>query len=323
LKPLLLAALLTLPAIAPALVPAHGTLLSVNGNTAVIATDAVPGEFAAGTRTYALPKSFSATIPLGTGLDGIVDRSHATWAWTHPAINGRFVPGMPDRALATPVDIGTQLFTDPIVNQDGQLLSLRSFEGKVTLVSFIFTRCPDKNLCPAISGKFAYLQSHLDPKHFHLVEVTLDPQYDSPAILHQYGKQYGAHASMWTLATAEPYTIQRFLDSYGINSLRVSSQNFIHNDKLFIYDLHGKVTEVIDTAGWSPVDVTAEAQHIAGMDGNIFGRIRLSLIASVVALCGGSQYVGVVLMDVFILLASMAGVGVALFFIARHLWKSA
>jgi len=323
LKPLLLAALLTLPAIAPALVPAHGTLLSVNGNTALIATDAVPGEFAARTRAYALPKSFSATIPLGTGLDGIVDRSHTPWSWTHPAINGRFVPGMPDRALATPVDIGTRLFTDPIVNQDGRLLSLRSFEGKVTLVSFIFTRCPDKNLCPAISGKFAYLQSHLDPKRFHLVEVTLDPQYDSPAILHQYGKQYGADASMWTLATAEPFTIARFLDSYGISSLRVSSQNFIHNDKLFIYDLHGKVTEVIDTAGWSPVDVTAEAQHIAGMDGNIFGRIRLSLIASVVALCGGSQYVGVVLMDIFILLASMAGVGVALFFIARHLWKSA
>lgn len=322
-KPLLLAALLTLPAIAPALVPAHGTLLSVNGNTALIATDAVPGEFAARTRAYALPKSFSATIPLGTGLDGIVDRSHTPWSWTHPAINGRFVPGMPDRALATPVDIGTRLFTDPIVNQDGRLLSLRSFEGKVTLVSFIFTRCPDKNLCPAISGKFAYLQSHLDPKRFHLVEVTLDPQYDSPAILHQYGKQYGADASMWTLATAEPFTIARFLDSYGISSLRVSSQNFIHNDKLFIYDLHGKVTEVIDTAGWSPVDVTAEAQHIAEMDGNIFGRIRLSLIASVVALCGGSQYVGVVLMDIFILLASMAGVGVALFFIARHLWKSA
>lgn len=319
---LLLATLLALPALAPALVPAHGTLLSVSGNTAVIATEAVPGEFPAATRAYTLSKSFSATVPTGTGLDGIVDRSHKPWQWTHPTINGPFVPGMPDRALATPVDIGTRLFTDPIVNQNGQVLSLRSFQGKVTLVSFIFTRCPDATLCPAISGKFAYLQHHLDPKYFHLVEITLDPQYDSPAVLRQYGKRYGADASIWTLATAEPYTIQRYLDSFGINSLRVSSTNFIHNDKLFIYDLHGKVTDVVETAGWSPVDVASEAHHIAGMDNNIFGRMRLSLIASVVALCGGSQYVGVVLMDIFILLASMAGAGVALFFIARHLWTS-
>lgn len=303
--------------------PAHGTLLRASGNTAVIATDAVPGEFAAGTRTYALPKSFSATVPLGTGLDGIVDRSHTPWRWTHPTINGRFVPGMPDRALATPVDIGTRLFTDPIVDQDGKLLSLRSFDGKVTLLSFIFTRCPDETLCPAISGKFAYLQKHLDPKRFHLVEITLDPQYDSPAILKRYGAQYGADSSMWTLATAEPYTIQRFLDSFGISSLRVSSANFIHNDKLLIYDLHGKVTEVIDTAGWSPVDVTDEAQHVAGLDANVFGRIRLSLIASVVALCGGSQYVGVVLIDLSIFFVSTIAVVVALVLIGRHLWRNA
>ena len=51
----------------------------------------------------------------------------------------------------------------------------RAFAGKTILLSFVFTRCPDRTLCPAISGKYAYLQDRLDPKHFALAEITLDP----------------------------------------------------------------------------------------------------------------------------------------------------
>jgi protein SCO1/2 len=63
-------------------------------------------------------------------------------------------------------------------------------------LSFVFTRCPDPTICPAISGKFLYLQRHLDPERFHLVEITLDPTYDSPPVLKRYSAIFGADSQM-------------------------------------------------------------------------------------------------------------------------------
>jgi hypothetical protein len=188
------------------------------------------------------------------------------------------------------------------------------------LLSFIFTRCPDRNLCPAISGKFAYLQAHLDPKRFALVEITLDPQYDSPAILRSYGAQYGAIAKRWYLLTSTGSATQRILDAFGINSLRVSSANFIHNDKLYIVTPKGKVAYIVDTAGWDPDGVIAEASSVAGMASNPFERFKLSLIASVVALCGGSQFAGIVLLELALFFVVLIFVAAGLWAVARVLW---
>jgi protein SCO1/2 len=302
------------------LLPVHGVIVqSLNDATAIVRTDPVTQTLPSQIARYRVDSS--GPLPAGTGIDALLDRSTTPWTLRHVVTAAEFAPGTPDRAAAIPVDLNGTLPSALMIDQNGKLVHLdRAFLGKTTLLSFVFTRCPDRNLCPAISGKYAYLQSHLDPKRFALVEITLDPPYDSPAVLHEYGGTYGADARMWTLLTGTGSTIARVLDGFGISSLRISSANFIHSDKLFIVSPQGRITYAIDTAGWDPDGVLAEARSVAGLSSNPFERFRLSLIAGVVAFCGGSQFAGAVLLELALFTIITVLVVVAFFFVARALW---
>ncbi|MBV8638603.1 MAG: SCO family protein [Candidatus Eremiobacteraeota bacterium] len=302
--------------------PMHGLVLAPAGaHDAVVRNDDVTNMIAQQTRRYRLSPAIG--VHSGVGIDGIIDRSTSPWTLREATVAAPFSPGMPDQGRAVPVDVGKKLPPATLVDQNGRLVGLnRAFTGKVVLLSFIFTRCPDATLCPAISGKYAYLQSHLDPARFALVEITLDPPYDSPAVLRDYGKQYGADTRIWHLLTGTGSTIQRLLNAFGINSLRVSSANFIHNDKLYIVQPNGTVAYLVDTAGWDPGGVIAEASAVAGMASNPLERFKLSLIADVVALCGGSQFAGIVLLEIGLFFLILAVVAVSLWVVGRVLWGS-
>ena len=155
---------------------------------------------------------------------------------------------------------------------------------------------------------------------YALAEVTLDPQYDSPAVLSAYADSYGALPSHWSLLTGMGSTIAHLLDQFGISSLRVSSSNFLHSDRLFIVTPAGRVAYVVETADWDPQAVIAEAQTVAGLPGNPFERFKLALIANVIALCGGSQFAGIALMELTLLVLITSIVAGAMWGVARLIW---
>lgn len=305
-----------------ALFPMHGVVLgTMPGDRVVIRNHAVPLTLPQGDRVYRLVPKIA--VRANVGIDGYVDRSTQPWTLRSPMVAAPFSPGLPETGRVIAMDVGSPLPHTELIDQDGRRLLLdQAFRGKVLLLSFVFTRCPDATLCPAISGKFAYIQSHLDPAKFAIAEISLDPQYDSPAILKRYGATYGADPKIWSLLTGTGSSIQRVLDQFGINSLRISSNNFIHNDKLFLVTPQGRVAYVVDTAGWDPSGVMAEARSIAGMESNPFERAKLSLLAGVVAMCGGSQYAGIVFLELGLVLIITILVTYALWRVARVLWRT-
>jgi protein SCO1/2 len=69
---------------------------------------------------------------------------------------------------------------------DGKRRSLADFKGKVTLVFFGYTQCPD--VCPATLAELAAVKRELgaDGERVQGVFVTLDPQRDTPEVLKAY-----------------------------------------------------------------------------------------------------------------------------------------
>lgn len=305
-------------------VPIHGVALGPGPNhTTIVRTDAVTGMVQAQTRAFRISPQLQ--LPAGTGVDAFLDRSQTPWRLYDASVAAKFVAGLPDSGTSFPIDIGTPLPHTKLVDQRGSLVDLASdFRGKVTLLSFVFTRCPDKDECPAVSAKFAYLQRHLDPAHFHLVEITLDPIYDSPLVLRGYARQFGANTKSWSIVTGQPHDVERLLNRFGISSLRVSDANFIHNDKVFVVAQNGKVAEIVQTVGFEPSALVAQARHLAGMSSDPIGRLQLAIVASVVALCGGSQFAGVVLLETVLFLLIATASFATLAWVARKIfWKNA
>ncbi len=307
---------------AVSLIPFHGVVLEMpRAHVAIVRNDAVPATLESTTRTYVVQGS--PALRSGTGIDGFLDRSTVPWTLRNAVPAAPFSPGAPEPGRVIAVDVGRPLPNATLVDQNGKPVQLaHAYAGKTVLLSFIFTRCPDKTLCPAISGKFAYMQAHLDPQRFALVEITLDPPYDSPSILRQYGEAYGQNPRVWHLLTGTGSGIQHLLDQFGINSLRVSSANFVHNDRLFIVAPTGVVAFTAETGGWDPDGAIAEARAISGEASNPLERVKLSLVASVVALCGGSQFAGVVLLEVILFFVILVFVTAGLWVVGRVLWRN-
>jgi cytochrome oxidase Cu insertion factor (SCO1/SenC/PrrC family) len=302
------------------LIPVHGTVLDrLSTDAAIVRTDAVSSTLPSLTRRFRLEPPLRLTN--GVGIDAYLDRSTDPWTLRDVNAAGPFVPGLPDAARVIALDVNSTLPPAQLVDENGRLIELdRAFAGKTVLLSFIFTRCPDRTLCPAISGKFAYMQHRLDPHRFALVEVTLDPPYDSPAVLRAYAARYGANPKAWTLLTGKGSTLLRVLDAFGIDSLRVSTANYVHSDKLFVVSPNGRIADIIQTAGWDPDAAVAVARAVAGLTSNPFERFKLSLVAGVVALCGGSQTAGIVLLETVLFFGIVGIVAASLWAVARILW---
>jgi len=300
--------------------PIHGLVLeTLPDRSAIVRTDAVTGMFAAQTRRYRfVPQT---RLAAGTTIDALLDANAQPPILSEPVAAGAFTPGLPDYARVVPLEPGSPLPRAILVDQDGRIVQLdAAFHGKTLLLSFIFTRCPDRTLCPAISAKFAYLQQRLDPRQFALAEITLDPPHDSPVVLRQYAAAYGARPQSWTLLTGTGSTIQRLLDEFEISSMRVSASNFLHDDRLFMVTPAGRVAYVVEGASWDPQELLAQARAISGLRSNPFERFKLALIADVVALCGGSQFGGIALLELslFTILTALALLG--MWAVARVLW---
>jgi len=301
-------------------IPIHGLVIeTLPDRTAIVRTDAVTGMLAAQTRRYRLVPQ--AGFAPGTTIDALLDTTARPPILREPVAAAAFTPGLPESARVVPLEPGSPLPRATLVDPNGRIVQLdTAFHGKTLLLSFIFTRCPDRTLCPAISAKFAYLQQRLDPTRFALAEITLDPPYDSPRVLRDYAGIYGARAQSWTLLTGTGSTIQRLLDQFEISSMRVSASNFLHDDRLFIVTPAGRVAYVVDGASWDPQELLAQARAISGLRNNPFERFKLALIADLVALCGGSQFGGIVLLELslFTLLTVLALLG--MWAVARVLW---
>src|SRR3989442_1385520 len=88
-----------------------------------------------------------------------------------------------------------------LTGQDGTAFGSKDLAGRVWVASFIFTRC--ETVCPAITRQMARIQGrtrNLEPA-FHLVSISVDPEFDDPARLAVYAREHRASPRMWTFLT--------------------------------------------------------------------------------------------------------------------------
>ncbi len=68
-----------------------------------------------------------------------------------------------------------------LIDQNGEEWSLSQVEGNVTIVSFIFTRCPDICITSSLNIKFVLGDLTEEERNsVELVSITVDPWHDTP-----------------------------------------------------------------------------------------------------------------------------------------------
>jgi protein SCO1/2 len=111
-----------------------------------------------------------------------------------------------------------------LVNQDGKKVKLLSLinSGKPVMLDFIYGTCT--TICPVLSAGFTNLQVKFgqDAQHkVQLISVTIDPEYDTPAIMKDYLKRFRAKPG-WDFLTGSREDIDRVMrafDAYVPNKM--------------------------------------------------------------------------------------------------------
>ena len=88
-----------------------------------------------------------------------------------------------------------------LVDDRGAPYSNDAMLGHVSVVDFVFTRCPSS--CPRLTARMGELQSRLkkDGSDARFVSFSVDPENDTPPVLAAYGAKAGAEPGRWTFVT--------------------------------------------------------------------------------------------------------------------------
>ncbi len=88
-------------------------------------------------------------------------------------------------------------------SQDGRMVRVEDLRGKVVMVSFLYTQCPD--ICPVILQKLRHAQDRLGPaaEDTALVVISVDPKGDTPQAVRTFLAKRGLTGKVdWLVGTA-------------------------------------------------------------------------------------------------------------------------
>ncbi len=160
-----------------------------------------------------------------------------------------------------------------LINQSGRSIHFNQFQGKVLLITFIYTRCQLAEYCPRMSRNFAEINQALstDPNlyaHTHLLSISFDPAYDTPAVLNAYGTRYlGQHAkdafNHWDFAAPTEKDLPALTQFFNVGVTPGDSQSLTHSLSTVLIGKDGKVDAWYPTNDWQPADILAQIRHAA------------------------------------------------------------
>ena len=138
-----------------------------------------------------------------------------------------------------------------LTNQDSILISNDDMIGKVYVLEFFFTRCPD--ICIEMNQNMKLLDEEFgDSNDFGIISITIDPNNDTPSILKKYSEALDVKSQNWHFLTGEKDYIYD-LANIGFNIFANQDSNFIggfeHQGYFALIDKDGYIRSRKDSFG--------------------------------------------------------------------------
>jgi protein SCO1/2 len=163
-----------------------------------------------------------------------------------------------------------------IIDSDSKSLDLRQLtHGRITVLSFIYTRCAAPKACPYAAGVLSQLHTlSADDKalatNMRLVSISFDPAYDTPQRLAEYSEGIRDQKSgcEWRFATAKSReALDSILNGYGQAVDKRSNANdpqgpLYHILRVFLIDREARIRNIYSSATLDPRLVLADVKTL-------------------------------------------------------------
>lgn len=211
-----------------------------------------------------------------------------TASWGHgdeardqpPPVTADFVPPAPGTYTLHPIMRAPR---GTVVDLEGRSRPLTELTtGKITLLTFVYTRCADAWGCPLAYRVFdavgdAVERSVTLRSRVRFVTLSFDPGHDTPTVMRQYAGEQASRGVEWHfLTTRSPHALAPLLQGFG-QDVRVAAGErpdepapLSHVLKVFLIDPRGVVREIYSTAYLYPEVVIGDIEtlRLEGVSGD-------------------------------------------------------
>lgn len=168
-----------------------------------------------------------------------------------------------------PLNEGDALPEYHFTNQLGRAISTAQYKGEVLAITFLFTRCPFPQYCPLMAGNFEEAQKKLlslpnAPTNWHLLTISFDPEYDTPAVLKKYAAAHEADPKRWSFATGSLQEVTAIGEQFGLVFWKEGAGVISHNLRAVVVDASGRVQKIFTGNEWKSEELVTEMVKAAG-----------------------------------------------------------
>ncbi len=134
------------------------------------------------------------------------------------------------------------------VNQDSMVVTPDTFEDKIYIADFFFTSCP--TICPVMKTQMLRVYEEFQNNdEVAILSHTIDPEYDTVALLHDYAERLGVESDTWHFVTGnkeEIYDIGQ--SSYMVTAMEDEEEpgGFLHSGAFILVDKEKRIRGIYD-----------------------------------------------------------------------------
>jgi len=125
-----------------------------------------------------------------------------------------------------------------LINQNGEVITQDTYEGKIYVTDFFFTRC--QTICPVMTTNMTDLQEHYKNDSTVLfLSHSVTPVIDSISVLRAYADKKGVIDAKWNLVTGDKkdiYSLARKSYFAVLDEGDGGEQDFIHTEQFILVD---------------------------------------------------------------------------------------
>ena len=129
------------------------------------------------------------------------------------------------------------------VDQDSVNITNQTFKGKIYVTDFFFTTC--RTICPIMKTQMLRVyEATKDMKDVLLLSHTIDPEYDTVALLHDFAQRLGVESNRWHFITGVKDSIYKIAQtSYFATAMedKTEPDGFIHSGAFLLIDKEGRI----------------------------------------------------------------------------------
>jgi len=257
----------------------RGKIVGKDATHVTLDHEAVPGFMEAMTMPYKLkdPSVLTELHP-GDRITALIVVQEDDAGFRDPQLDNIVViaQARPDYKPAVQYHVPQEGDTVPdfrLLNQSGRTIHMEQFRGKVLVATFIYTRCPLADYCPRMSRNFAEIDTALaaDPALYgktHLLSISFDPAYDTPAVLRSYGEAYtGKHTkdnfAHWDFAAPPKKELAPITEYFGVGITPGEDKTLNHSMSTILIGKDGHIVAWYPTNDWKTEEVLAAIRKAA------------------------------------------------------------